>query len=249
MPRNWTTLLTIGFNSLQTGKRITSQNTTRRMWNRCLSFNSLQTGKRITRFQNTPQWRRVCNGFNSLQTGKRITRKRKSFWTSWLSLVSIPFKRESGSQVKLLAEQYGIAGLGFNSLQTGKRITSGDDFEKQLIDFMFQFPSNGKADHKILYNVNMRLRFKFQFPSNGKADHKPMPRKRRGVLFQFQFPSNGKADHKFQYPSPLQDPSDGFNSLQTGKRITSDYIMSVGRILCALSFNSLQTGKRITSKD
>ena len=60
-------------------------------------FNSLQTGKCISRWRS--QWYRgwavLC--FNSLQTGKCISRQYEVSNLSW-NYVSIPFKRESGSQ-------------------------------------------------------------------------------------------------------------------------------------------------------
>ena len=62
--------------------------------------------------------------------------------------VSIPFKRESVSQVE---SEYPLwnKGRSFHSLQTGKRITSEfNDFLPGKVYFLFQFPSNGKAYHK-----------------------------------------------------------------------------------------------------
>ena len=87
--------------------------------------------------------------------------------------VSIPFKRESGSQV-LRAGIEASAAYGFNSLQTGKRITSTCIRLSSSALARFQFPSNGKADHKRSTFVGCKSRQdSFQFPSNGKADHKP----------------------------------------------------------------------------
>ena len=63
--------------------------------------------------------------------------------------VSIPFKRESVSQVtckNAKGEEY----QSFNSLQTGKRIPRhcNDTWSKTLTEF--QFPSNGKAYPKLI---------------------------------------------------------------------------------------------------
>ena len=89
------------------------------------SFNSLQTGKRIQRPDPGDRGQALQNRFNSLQTGKRIQRFLYFLKLKQIkSLVSIPFKRESGSKA---AERRAIIeeGLkGFNSLQTGKRIQS-----------------------------------------------------------------------------------------------------------------------------
>ena len=88
---------------------------------------------------------------------------------------------------------------------------------------------------------------------------------------KFQFPSNGKAYPKKPSPKPLCSQK-SFNSLQTGKRIQSNYVPpysvggtyqvsipfkreSVSKVLTKInfsllttSFNSLQTGKRIQSE-
>ena len=112
------------------------------------SFNSLQTGKRITSEKEMVDWAVELWCFNSLQTGKRITRPPTIYAGRDLTFVSIPFKRESVSQdriskeciVKRIAFQFPSNGkayhketlkecslpasICFNSLQTGKRITS-----------------------------------------------------------------------------------------------------------------------------
>ena len=159
-------------------------------------FNSLQTGKRITRGYKQRDWKAASPCFNSLQTGKRITSvKVFGMLFSFFSYVSIPFKRESVSQASLS----GDVGLARE----------------------FQFPSNGKAYHKLnlekqtlpnrsfnslqtgkritsLAKSPIWERFqKFQFPSNGKAYHKAKTAKRQQTTqVRFQFPSNGKAYHK-----------------------------------------------------
>ena len=66
-----------------------------------MGFNSLQTGKRIASvFDDGGAWQVRHDGFNSLQTGKRIASliaKLAPFHN--YKGVSIPFKRESVSQV------------------------------------------------------------------------------------------------------------------------------------------------------
>ena len=65
---------------------------------------------------------------------------------------------------------------------------------------------------------------KFQFPSNGKAEHKRGKRIRifKSIPSKFQFPSNGKAEHKRGDRRMTKQEYQSFNSLQTGKRSTSD---------------------------
>ena len=113
-----------GFNSLQTGKPIQSDNW-RKAWGRKhSSFNSLQTGKPIQRTL-TEQIRRVKVSIpfkrESLSKERNL---RSRFSGDKLNLVSIPFKRESLSKVE----------------GTPKR---KEQQEK------FQFPSNGKAYPKL----------------------------------------------------------------------------------------------------
>ena len=92
--------------------------------------------------------KRALYSFNSLQTGKRIQRMMVLMLASALLIVSIPFKRESGSKVPTEHED-------------------GPFYNK------FQFPSNGKADPKVLLREQGRMLVDgFQFPSNGKADPK-----------------------------------------------------------------------------
>ena len=89
----------IGFNSLQTGKRIQREKDWKqKTGTKC--FNSLQTGKRIQRGLKN-EWRNERQCFNSLQTGKRI-QSHLHLWNRHLISVSIPFKRESVSKVVAL---------------------------------------------------------------------------------------------------------------------------------------------------
>ena len=90
-------------------------------------------------------------------------------------MVSIPFKRESGSKV--------VAALELH------------------LALSFQFPSNGKADPKSLKTTGIRLFLtsQFQFPSNGKADPKKVrsthisPLQRVSIPFKRE--SGSKAIH------------------------------------------------------
>ena len=164
----------LGFNSLQTGKRIAS----RQKSSGCISawrvsipfkresvsqdyhsrtvlcghlqsFNSLQTGKRIASQACRDLELPITRGFNSLQTGKRIASPVQMARSPMIISVSIPFKRESVSQEGKPIFVEGSLKFGFNSLQTGKRIASAD---AQGVNparlFSFQFPSNGKAYRK-----------------------------------------------------------------------------------------------------
>ena len=101
-------------------RKAVSKNTTARL---PTCFNSLQTGKRIA----SQIYRQACciliQSFNSLQTGKRIASSNTDPRKNPPSNVSIPFKRESGSQ---------DARMG----------------DKHFYTAPFQFPSNGKADRK-----------------------------------------------------------------------------------------------------
>ena len=204
------------FNSLQTGKRITSN----KQWNWTgftMMFQFSSNGKAYHKAESHAVRSKSSNRFNSLQTGKRITSKAQ----------------------KATFILKGIS--SFNSLQTGKRITR-QNWPRRSHQDGFQFPSNGKAYHKPKGNPPYGKGPGFQFPSNGKAYHKKklwakaqisaqkrvsIPFKRESVSQgtrtrtrirfcdrEFQFPSNGKAYHKsirkssltgrcylFQFPS------------------------------------------------
>ena len=188
-----------------------------------LCFNSLQTGK----------WIRISHqplAVSHQQRGVSVERKpliaegfRKPAANSHYA---IPFKRESRSKDKGSSQVTTRKIECFNSLQTGKQIQSEDGWELTRGPHqVFQFPSNGKADRKILilsakYGL---IQPEFQFPSNGKAYRKAKsmicsPAKRQWCFnslqtgkriasysmrivtqenAEFQFPSNGKADCKY----------------------------------------------------
>ena len=113
----------ISFNSLQTGKRIQSMQARRPTLlsvNGC--FNSLQTGKRIQSEVSPGVDSAEVKSFNSLQTGKRIQRLFALEDAEDADSVSIPFKRESVFKVTKSGKWSHCHLKGFNSLQTGKRI-------------------------------------------------------------------------------------------------------------------------------
>ena len=117
------------------------------------SFHSLQTGERVSTYVITNGWSPTSRGFHSLQTGERVSTqpspvhsalpspedvsipfKRDSAsqldnesqkWESNIEAsisVSIPFKRESASQPYYRACKYKHKLPGFHSLQTGERV-------------------------------------------------------------------------------------------------------------------------------
>ena len=167
----------------------------------------------------------------------------------WRSVVSIPFKRESVSKVKMIRE-----GIVYQP--------------------KFQFPSNGKVYPKLKSpwqdEKNYKVSIPFKRESVSKGDIEKMNLVPRSI--EFQFPSNGKVYPKttetvspvavsslvsipFKRESVSKD-SDiaqglignvvSFNSLQTGKCIQS-WAVSIMVGIMTVSFNSLQTGKCIQS--
>ena len=113
------------FNSLQTGKRITRMNlwqyllcidqfqfpsngkayhkvaAAKEHYINTLSFNSLQTGKRITSANVRPRGQGGVSQFQFPSNGKAY-HKAERLGRKWIGIdVSIPFKRESVSQVKI----------------------------------------------------------------------------------------------------------------------------------------------------
>ena len=61
------------------------------------SFNSLQTGKWILTWRYYNETETISQSFNSLQTGKWILTRPSAAYYGSGNIVSIPFKRESGS--------------------------------------------------------------------------------------------------------------------------------------------------------
>ena len=170
------------------------------------------------------------------------------------SLVSIPFKRESGSQGKRRivrkrwqifrfqfpsngkADRKGEQGdklrrlyKSFNSLQTGKRIASYSGRPDNILTFVsFQFPSNGKADRKCseasCHMESARVSIPFKRESGSQGVFFPQG---CDEIYRVSIPfkrESGSQDH--HVPLHRQALLPGFNSLQTGKRIARDPILS-----------------------
>ena len=258
------------FNSLQTGKRISSADSMEAAIIEYVGFNSLQTGKRISSLASYSQFVVVIVSipFKRESVSQVVIRS----CAKSACHVSIPFKRESVSQVRL-PQRTRIASICFNSLQTGKRISRyfnceteaeaydvSIPFKRESVSQVqrawdlardiekFQFPSNGKAYLKsestpIRWSVDsfnslqtgkcisrplkktdtVKITVEFQFPSNGKVYLKSKIQwKRLRVLSLFQFPSNGKVYLKRKSRAALSGSGHCFNSLQTGKCISSD---------------------------
>ena len=262
------------FNSLQTGKRIQSDH---RRYPTCSSirFQFPSNGKADPKERYGDLYEFYLHVFQFPSNGKADPKRNQAFSReapSSLPSVSIPFKRESGSKENNSGNS-GPSPNSFNSLQTGKRIQRRKDTKTLVSSFnslqtgkriqrktkencglyprtwLFQFPSNGKADPKQCCWFLWGCSFcEFQFPSNGKADPKMTQQTAsRGGYKKFQFPSNGKADPKwFKFYPVKVDGVKSFNSLQTGKRIQS--ISAKNTTNPVVRFNSLQTGKRIQRK-
>ena len=92
-----TRMLLLCFNSLQTGKWILTPSNIVRVKEGNKSFNSLQTGKWILTKKIEGIKEEEGPSFNSLQTGKWILTFTQQNQQRVIGLVSIPFKRESGS--------------------------------------------------------------------------------------------------------------------------------------------------------
>ena len=156
-------------------------------------------------------------GFNSLQTGKRIARRTVAPRTT-KRIVSIPFKRESVSQVLNFAVIILISILVSIPFKR-ESVSQAFYFHPATTNYEFQFPSNGKAYRKLGNPSTPKEVKEFQFPSNGKAYRKSRLLGRLRSALSFQFPSNGKAYRKQLTNYREHADRIGFNSLQTGKRI------------------------------
>ena len=139
------------------------------------------------------------------------------------SEVSIPFKRERGSQVEFLKMMRKWF-LSFNSLQTGKGMAS-HEYVPGDIDIKFQFPSNGKGYRKLrsldwkIHNSEMVW---FQFPSNGKGDRKYWRfLHNRHYWRQVSIPFKRERVLRVSRSSLIRIAQWSFNSLQTGKGMAS----------------------------
>ena len=116
--------------------------------------------------------------------------------------VSIPFKRES--TFRRISQRDHKSYLSFHSLQTGKHIQTRD-----LPVYIFQHTDE----------VSIPFKRESTFRRN-RVFHLPQRQKK------FPFPSNGKAHSDFFSAPTLFRSSDSFHSLQTGKHIQTDPILS-----------------------
>ena len=162
----------------------------------------------------------AVESFHSLQTGKRISRLIEDLPYIDQNDVSIPFKRESVSQATGLTTDASNQ-ISFHSLQTGKRI-SREGFDAPNADcIVFQFPSNGKAYLK-LWSVWANLqRYRVSIPFKRES----VSQAKKGEIDES---TKCKVSIPFKRESVSQDRkstisylnANGFNSLQTGKRIS-----------------------------
>ena len=157
------------FNSLQTGRCITSGGMVGRVYPK-KSFNSLQPGRCITRKSRVLQERSCRYCFNSLQTGRCITSPLVENFTN--AVIEFQFPSTGKVYHKFMNLPPAGQTYSFNSLQPGRCITSKGTFSIAR-DKKFQFPSNGKVYHKVRGGNEIPTPpFLFQFPSNGKVYHK-----------------------------------------------------------------------------
>ena len=135
--------------------------------------------------------------FHSLQTGKHIASR--TCWTPSLRKIC----------------------CRFHSLQTGKRMASDENLFTGFTNIMFPFPSNGKVHRKssvgwyLLLLSLVSIPFKRESASQGTAT-RWTPRE---ISIVFPFPSNGKVHRKNTILQTLQQMTESFHSLQTGKPI------------------------------
>ena len=221
------------FNSLQTGKYIQSQQqfSHSSFWHHC--FNSLQTGKYIQRILDKEQQMRISTNVSIPFKRESISKENpNSGGLGTGTDVSIPFKRESiskGLPLFWFPAFWRYVSIPFKreSISKGIRISRLGDFWQS----MFQFPSNGKVYPKTSKRFSwwsIRLSC-FNSLQTGKyiQSENPEARRKRNGIRRFQFPSNGKV-----YPKPkmkkltLITATICFNSLQTGKYIQRDPILS-----------------------
>ena len=168
--------------------------------------------------------------FNSLQTGKSF-RTKTAGSAGRLLQVSIPFKRES--PFGPLKRQSRLQWLkSFNSLQTGKSFRTILAEHGREVDFMFQFPSNGKvlSDPNSTRGTDECRFHSFQFPSNGKVLSDVIvprfcapPQKRVSIPFKRESP--------FGHSCRVSNNNYGlcFNSLQTGKSFRTWWLWFKGQ--------------------
>ena len=267
------TLAGLGFNSLQTGKHIQSENAVTISGGSTGLFQFPSNGKTYTKSGFCIFF--LClNGtlFQFPSNGKAYTKTIRCRINSSIAPVSIPFKRETIYKAdvdKVFIHEYTGA---FQFPSNGKAYTKGKrigtakyntcvsiPFKRETIykgkptsvrrsrvKKLFQFPSNGKPYTKNSFLTSDRMQaLQFQFPSNGK------PYTKRKLMLgppdkgQFQFPSNGKAYTKpHDAGNMITGPSEEFQFPSNGKPYTKKVIERILN-LDPNSFNSLQTGKHI----
>ena len=186
--------------------------------------------------------------FNSLQTGTRIASSASGLWMRVVT-VSIPFKRERGSQEEVNMIHIPVK-PSFNSLQTGTRIARmRNQHTIAMANTRFQFPSNGNADRKGSLGLELfAVPARFNSLQTGtRIASVSLAEIDKEDANEFQFPSNGNADRKLRNRMLGAFWSRGFNSLQTGTRIASATKGTYTNTIPHSSFNSLQTGTRSAS--
>ena len=187
--------LVLCFNSLQTGKCISSNNLAKRLKERILQFQFPSNGKVYLKQGDarTPEdQRRVSIPFKRESVSQDFIHELKE--DSIFIRVSIPFKRESVSQVDTRRAE-GRHKAGFNSLQTGKCISSPKWSHPNPCaqNSLFQFPSNGKVYLKDSQRVSARIQVRVSIPFKRESVSQASTLRIYSRAFcRFQFPSNGK---------------------------------------------------------
>ena len=161
--------------------------------------------------------------FHSLQTGKWMASSQVAMDTEQNCWVSIPFKRESASQVRSIITECGIS-LSFHSLQTGKCIASLNLNSQKTSWTFVSIPFKRESASQVFMNYAPTQASQVGFHSlqTGKciASYKSEILYSGENLGKFPFPSNGKVHRKFTGKSCWRRTKRRFNSLQTGTRIT-----------------------------
>ena len=260
-----------------------------------MCFNSLQTGKRITSYEFeviVEVWKRFQFPSNGKAYHKISTIRRTICW--------ILFQFPSNGKAYHKADPIALSFLKreFQFPSNGKAYHKLSVETTNARKSEFQFPSNGKAYHKFGTN---RIRndwwlvsipFKRESVSQGYYDWYERSHRRVSIPFKRESVSQvyregdcartlmttvsipfkrESVSQEITWTSMLTGQASCFNSLQTGKRITSETtIQGVNTLhnlfqfpsngkayhktkpltwskLKVLRFNSLQTGKRITS--
>ena len=182
-----------------------------------VSFNSLQTGKYIQRTMTVSPW--VFTLMFQFPSNGKVYPKQPRLSERLILEPGFQFPSNGKAYPKLKSKSSKLIGRPcFNSLQTGKHIQSfRTAWGRNSKRIQFQFPSNGKAYPKVITSFRSSGEILFQFPSNGKAYPKmrltiwncrismcfnslqtgkhiqrPNLRTLKSPTSSFQFPSNGK---------------------------------------------------------